>query len=230
MASTRGFELSRGGLGPCQVAQGADFSAKVTEMVQTTPKQSSPLSFSTAKESAFCSLFARIPPRPAGMVLRGGGSWQHEPPASFPALNSLPAPSTATALEAHPVTRRHPRPARASLCLFLSLYFCSPRWLRTAGASRCSFPNVYYLFIVIYNLPLPRRCLCRESNYLCFLVKSIKSLKAGTRAQCLTRAISGGPTSPGGAAGEEGKPCSCLLGDLWTWKRVGEDLDEPEER
>lgn len=225
MASTRGFELSRGELGPCQVAQGADFSAKVTEVVQTTPKQSSPLSFSTAKESAFCSLFARIPPRPKGIVLRGGGSWQHEPPASFPAL--IPSLPPAQPRPSKPILR----PARASLCFFLSLfYFSSPRWLRTAGAARCSFPNVYYLFIVIYNLPLPRRCLCRESNYLCFLVKSIKSLKAGTRAQCLTRAISGGPTSPGGAAGEEGKPCSCLLGDLWTWKRVGEDLDEPEER
>lgn len=121
-------------------------------------------------------------------------------PSPISSPNSPPAPGTATALEAHPVTRRHPRSARAFLCLFL--YLCSPRWLRTAGAARCSFPNVYYLFIVIYNLPLPRRCLCREGNYLCFLVKSIKSLKAGTRAECLTRAISRGPTSPGGAAGE----------------------------
>lgn len=170
MASTRGFELSRGKLGPCQVAQGADFSVKVAEMVQTTQNNPLLFLFPPQKNVLFVPHLHEFLPTPQGWSLAARA------PSLISSPNSLPAPSTSTALEAHPITRRHPHPARASLCLFLSLYLCSPRWLRTAGAARCSFPNVYYLFIVIYNLPLPRRCLCRESNYLCFLVKSIKKV------------------------------------------------------
>ena len=89
---------------------------------------------------------------------------------------------------------------------------------------------MYYLFIVIYNLPLLCYCLCRESNYLCFLVKSIKSLKAGARTECLTSAVSGGSDESSRVVGEGesiARVCSDTSG-LWKW--LGEDLDKPEER